>query len=105
MTSISKTGDLAGGRSVGVSGNTRLPYIPGLDGLRALAVIAVIAYHSEIASVPGGFLGVEIFFVISGYLITALLLEEFNSNHRINLKQFWARRARRLLPALFRYPQ
>ena len=103
MTSISKTGELAGGRSAGVSGNTRLPYIPGLDGLRALAVIAVIAYHSEIESVPGGFLGVEIFFVISGYLITALLLEEFNSNQRIDLKQFWARRARRLLPALFLY--
>ena len=103
MTSISKTGELAGGRSAGVTGNTRLPYIPGLDGLRALAVIAVIAYHSEIESVPGGFLGVEMFFVISGYLITALLLEEFNSNQRIDLKQFWARRARRLLPALFLY--
>ena len=103
MTSISKTGELAEGRSAGVTGNTRLPYIPGLDGLRALAVIAVIAYHSEIESVPGGFLGVEIFFVISGYLITALLLEEFNSNQRIDLKQFWARRARRLLPALFLY--
>ena len=103
MTSTSKTGELAEGRSSGVTGNTRLPYIPGLDGLRALAVIAVIAYHSEIESVPGGFLGVEIFFVISGYLITALLLEEFNSNQRIDLKQFWARRARRLLPALFLY--
>ena len=80
-----------------------LPYMPGLDGLRALAVVAVIAYHSEIESVPGGFLGVEIFFVISGYLITALLLEEFNLNSAINLRQFWGRRARRLLPALFLY--
>jgi len=80
-----------------------LPYMPGLDGLRALAVVAVIAYHSEIESVPGGFLGVEIFFVISGYLITALLLEEFNLNRAINLRQFWVRRARRLLPALFLY--
>tara|TARA_Y100001958_G_C21247381_1_gene578594 strand:+ start:5313 stop:7349 length:2037 start_codon:yes stop_codon:yes gene_type:complete len=77
--------------------------MPGLDGLRALAVVAVIAYHSEIESVPGGFLGVEIFFVISGYLITALLLEEFNLNRGINLRQFWVRRARRLLPALFLY--
>ena len=74
--------------------NTGLPYMPGLDGLRALAVVAVIAYHSEIESVPGGFLGVEIFFVISGYLITALLLEEFNLNSAINLRQFWGRRAR-----------
>ena len=83
--------------------STGLPYMPGLDGLRALAVVAVIAYHSEIESVPGGFLGVEIFFVISGYLITALLLEEFNLNSAINLRQFWGRRARRLLPALFLY--
>ena len=83
--------------------NAGLPYMPGLDGLRALAVVAVIAYHSEIESVPGGFLGVEIFFVISGYLITALLLEEFNLNSAINLRQFWVRRARRLLPALFLY--
>ena len=83
--------------------NAGLPYMPGLDGLRALAVVAVIAYHSEIESVPGGFLGVEIFFVISGYLITALLLEEFNLNSAINLRQFWGRRARRLLPALFLY--
>ena len=83
--------------------NAGLPYMPGLDGLRALAVVAVIAYHSEIESVPGGFLGVEIFFVISGYLITALLLEEFNLNSAVNLRQFWARRARRLLPALFLY--
>ena len=83
--------------------NAGLPYMPGLDGLRALAVVAVIAYHSEIESVPGGFLGVEIFFVISGYLITALLLEEFNLHSAINLRQFWVRRARRLLPALFLY--
>ena len=83
--------------------NAGLPYMPGLDGLRALAVVAVIAYHSEIESIPGGFLGVEIFFVISGYLITALLLEEFNLNSAINLRQFWGRRARRLLPALFLY--
>ena len=83
--------------------NAGLPYMPGLDGLRALAVVAVIAYHSEIESVPGGFLGVEIFFVISGYLITALLLEEFNLNSAINLRQFWGRRARRLLPALLLY--
>ena len=52
----------------------RLPYLPGLDGLRAIAVIAVLVYHAEARWLPGGFLGVEVFFVISGYLVTALLL-------------------------------
>ena len=75
--------------------------MPGLDGLRALAVIAVLLYHAELAWIPGGFLGVEIFFVISGYLITALLLAEWHQSGRIELKAFWLRRARRLLPALY----
>jgi hypothetical protein len=75
----------------------RLPYSPGLDGLRALAVIAVLLYHAELAWIPGGFLGVEIFFVISGYLITALLLAEWRQRGCIDLKAFWLRRARRLL--------
>ncbi len=79
----------------------RLPYLPGLDGLRAVAVIAVLLYHAEISWIPGGFLGVEVFFVISGYLITALLLSEWRSKGQINLKAFWLGRARRLLPALF----
>src|SRR5215211_496886 len=79
----------------------RLPYMPGLDGLRALAVIAVLLYHADLAFIPGGFLGVEIFFVISGYLITALLLAEWQRRGRIDLKNFWLRRARRLLPALY----
>jgi len=78
-----------------------LPYSPGLDGLRALAVIAVLLYHAELACIPGGFLGVEVFFVISGYLITALLLAEWRQRGRIGLKTFWMRRARRLLPALY----
>ena len=79
----------------------RLPYSPGLDGLRAIAVIAVLLYHADLAWIPGGFLGVEVFFVISGYLITALLLAEWRQRGRIDLKTFWLRRARRLLPALY----
>ncbi len=79
----------------------RLPYRPGLDGLRALAVIAVLLYHAGLAWIPGGFLGVEVFFVISGYLITALLLAEWRGRGRVALKAFWLRRARRLLPALY----
>jgi peptidoglycan/LPS O-acetylase OafA/YrhL len=83
------------------SGEVRLPYLPGLDGLRALAVIAVLLYHAELPWIPGGFLGVEIFFVISGYLITTLLLAEWRQRGRIDVKAFWLRRARRLLPALY----
>src|SRR5215216_3066952 len=84
-----------------VTPEVRLPYSPGLDGLRALAVIAVLLYHADLAFIPGGFLGVEVFFVISGYLITALLLAEWQRRGRIDLKNFWIRRARRLLPALY----
>ncbi|HEY4105043.1 MAG TPA: acyltransferase family protein [Polyangiaceae bacterium] len=76
-------------------------YFPALDGLRALSVLAVIAFHAELAGMRGGFLGVEVFFVISGYLITSLLLAEWRSLGRISLPDFWRRRARRLLPALF----
>jgi peptidoglycan/LPS O-acetylase OafA/YrhL len=83
------------------SPDVRLPYSPGLDGLRAFAVIAVLLYHADLAWIPGGFLGVEVFFVISGYLITALLLAEWHQRGRIDLKTFWLRRARRLLPALY----
>jgi peptidoglycan/LPS O-acetylase OafA/YrhL len=73
---------------------------PGLDGVRALAVLAVLAFHEQIAAFPGGFLGVDVFFVLSGYLITDLLVTEWDSRGRLNLRGFWARRARRLLPAL-----
>ncbi|MEA3184682.1 MAG: hypothetical protein QOJ74_1159, partial [Ilumatobacteraceae bacterium] len=69
--------------------------------MRALAVIAVMVYHANHQWLSGGFLGVEVFFVISGYLITLLLIGEHERNGRINLVQFWKRRARRLLPALF----
>ena len=79
----------------------RSGYMPGLDGLRAVAVIAVLLYHADVPWIPGGFLGVEVFFVISGYLITLLLTEEFSRSSRISLPNFWLRRARRLLPALY----
>ena len=78
-----------------------VPYVPGLDGLRALAVIAVITYHANHEWLSGGFLGVEVFFVISGYLITLLLIAERERTGSVSLGNFWVRRARRLLPALF----
>jgi peptidoglycan/LPS O-acetylase OafA/YrhL len=74
--------------------------IRGLDGLRAWAVLAVIAYHVNPAWVPGGFVGVDVFFVVSGFLITTLLLREATAKGRLSLPGFWLRRARRLLPAL-----
>jgi peptidoglycan/LPS O-acetylase OafA/YrhL len=78
---------------------TRLPHAPALDGLRAFAVAGVLLYHGGVAWMPGGFLGVDVFFVLSGYLITSLLLAEWGASRKIDLKRFWLRRARRLLPA------
>lgn len=75
-----------------------LTYMPSLDGIRALSVLAVIIYHANKMWLPGGFLGVEVFFVISGYLITLLLLAESEKNGSISLKEFWWRRARRFCP-------
>jgi peptidoglycan/LPS O-acetylase OafA/YrhL len=86
---------------------TTLRYLPGLDGLRGISVLAVMVFHhyfifgSERGWMPGGFLGVEVFFVVSGYLITSLLLAERRETGKIDLKHFWVRRARRLLPALY----
>ncbi|MDQ5895498.1 MAG: hypothetical protein QG596_1759, partial [Actinomycetota bacterium] len=74
--------------------------MPGLDGLRAIAVMAVIAYHLEVGFAPGGLLGVGVFFTLSGYLITDILLEGWVTR-KLSLKNFWLARARRLLPALF----
>ncbi len=78
----------------------RLAYVGGLDGIRALAVLAVIAFHGGVAHTTGGFLGVDAFFCLSGFLITSLLLSEARRTTTIHLASFWARRARRLLPAL-----
>jgi len=80
----------------------RLPYLPGLDGLRAVSVIAVLLYHyrPDRSLLLGGFLGVEVFFVISGYLITSLLVTEVRTRRRVDLRHFWLRRIRRLWPAL-----
>ena len=74
--------------------------IPALDGLRAVAVALVLADHGGIPGLSGGFLGVDVFFVLSGFLITSLLLDEHRRSARIRLADFWIRRARRLLPAL-----
>jgi peptidoglycan/LPS O-acetylase OafA/YrhL len=74
--------------------------IPALDGIRAVAVALVLADHGGIPGLSGGFLGVDVFFVLSGFLITSLLLDELDRTGRIGLRGFWIRRARRLLPAL-----
>ncbi|MEH6937324.1 acyltransferase family protein [Bacillus sp. JJ664] len=83
------------------SGNKQFRYMPGLDGLRALAVLSVIAYHLNLPGASGGFLGVTVFFVLSGYLITDLLIAEWSITKKIDLKNFWVRRAKRLLPGMF----
>ncbi|MHB2021747.1 MAG: acyltransferase family protein [Mycobacteriales bacterium] len=77
------------------------PRIRGLDGVRALAILTVFGFHAGLPGLGGGFLGVEIFFVLSGFLITGLLVDERCHTGRIRLKAFWARRARRLLPAVY----
>jgi len=79
---------------------SRADQLPALDGLRALAVVAVLIYHANPAWLPGGFLGVEVFFVLSGFLITRGLAAEWRASGRVDLRAFWLRRARRLLPAL-----
>jgi peptidoglycan/LPS O-acetylase OafA/YrhL len=76
-------------------------HLPALDGLRGVAILSVIAFHLGLGWASGGFLGVDLFFVLSGFLITSLLLEEWGTTVRIKLGAFWGRRARRLLPAVF----
>lgn len=82
-----------------LTGRHGFAYQPALDGLRGIAVVAVILYHLDYPWMGGGFLGVDTFFVLSGYLITSLLLVEFDSTGSVSLRDFWIRRAKRLLPA------
>ncbi len=82
-----------------VSSDTRPHFRPDIEGLRAVAILAVLAYHARIPGLSGGFVGVDVFFVISGFLITGLLLRERDRRGRIDLAGFYARRVRRLLPA------
>jgi peptidoglycan/LPS O-acetylase OafA/YrhL len=76
-------------------------YRPQLDGLRAVAVYLVVAFHAGISAFSGGFIGVDVFFVLSGYLVTQLLMRDFRAAGRVNLRRFYSRRFRRLLPAAF----
>ncbi len=87
-------------QEAGEAPHRRLSYLPGLDGVRAFAVIAVMMYHGGLSITTGGFMGVDTFFVLSGFLITSLLVGEWRQTLTIKLSAFWARRARRLLPAL-----
>lgn len=89
----------AAARDSGAAASTRRQ-LPGLDGLRGLAVLAVVLFHLDPRWLPGGFLGVDMFFVLSGFLITTLLVREHRWTGAIDLRTFWVRRARRLLPAL-----
>jgi peptidoglycan/LPS O-acetylase OafA/YrhL len=85
---------------MGVPKNEKRRYMPGIDGLRAIAVIGVILYHLNIPWFQGGFSGVTVFFVLSGYLITDILIDEWDNNHKIDYFRFMIRRLRRLAPAL-----
>ena len=89
MDSISKTDANARGEQ------SALRHIRGLDGIRALSVLSIIAFHSGLSSLPGGFYGVDAFFVLSGFLITSLLLQEWGRTGTIYLRGFWARRAQK----------
>ncbi len=106
MLRVTGSGRVEGDSVAHVGGRTALPYVAAFDGLRALAVIAVVAYHASLPEVPGGFFGVDVFFVISGYLVTALFLARARSDRsgtpipdRADLLDFWRRRLTRLVPA------
>lgn len=85
----------------GADAERSLGYRPDIDGLRAIAVVLIVLYHVGLAGLPGGYVGVDVFFVISGFLITGLLVRELDQTGTLSLRQFYARRARRILPASF----
>jgi peptidoglycan/LPS O-acetylase OafA/YrhL len=85
-------------RAQSLPGAAKTTYRPDLDGLRALAVLSVVLFHADVIYAPGGYVGVDVFFVISGYLITSLLFAELDRTGKIDFLAFWARRTRRLLP-------
>ena len=87
-------------KSTSISNQNKLGYIPELDGLRGIAIIGVMVFHTKIPFLAGGTIGVNIFFVLSGFLITVLLVQEFDKFQSINLKNFYIRRVLRLAPAL-----
>ncbi|GAA8844231.1 acyltransferase family protein [Helicobacter pylori] len=100
VTATSAPDELAPAVTTTAEGRPLRGHLAGLDGLRALAIVAVVVFHLDPQWLPGGFLGVDIFFVISGFLITTLLVRERRERGRVDLRGFWTRRARRLLPAL-----
>ncbi len=81
------------------SAGRSIPYLPGLEGLRGVALLAVLFFHGGFSWAKGGFLGVSTFFTLSGFLITLLLVLEFSTHGRVDLRRFWGRRYRRLMPA------
>ncbi|HCG0623198.1 TPA: acyltransferase, partial [Pseudomonas aeruginosa] len=78
-----------------------MKYIPGVDGLRSIAVMSVLLFHAGFSSLAGGFVGVDVFFVISGFLITQLIYKEISTTGTFDYHRFYSRRVRRLFPALF----
>ena len=79
--------------------SARNGFRPDIEGLRTIAIVSVVLYHAGVPSLSGGFVGVDLFFVLSGFLITGMLVRELELSGRISLRDFWARRVRRLLPA------
>ncbi len=95
-------GDASGGsRGSRVGRGPKLPYVAGLDGIRAVSIVGIMSNHGGLGWANGGFISVNVFFVLSGFLITSLLVKELAATGTIRLRSFWGRRARRLLPALF----